>query len=391
MNIRFSRRALALTSSAIREILKVTERPEIISFAGGLPSPASFPVDAIARASVRVFARQAQTALQYGPTEGYGPLREWIAVRHGVAAERVIITTGSQQGLDLLAKVLIDPGSTVVVETPTYLGALQAFSLYEPVFRALRSDDDGPLPEALDAALAQDARFLYAQPNFQNPTGRRMPVARRAALVARARELDVLLVEDDPYGELAYDGERLPSLLSMNPEGVAYLGSFSKVLAPGMRLGYLIAPPALVRKIVQAKQAADLHTPSLVQLLAYETVRAGLFDHHVEEVRELYAAQCRAMLDALACHMPAGVRWNQPRGGMFVWLTLPAGIDAGELLPRAIERRVAFVPGAAFHAGDAAVNTVRLAFVTVPAERIEHGVAVLGEIFAEAMAGSEMA
>jgi 2-aminoadipate transaminase len=391
MNIRFSRRARALTSSAIREILKVTERPEVISFAGGLPSPASFPVDAIARASVRVFARQAQTALQYGPTEGYGPLREWIAARHGVDAERVIVTTGSQQALDLLGKVLIDPGSAVLVETPTYLGALQAFSLYEPVFRALRSDDDGPLPEAVDAGLAQDARFLYAQPNFQNPTGRRMPVARRVALVERARELGVLLVEDDPYGELAYDGERLPSLLSMNPDGVAYLGSFSKVLAPGLRLGYLIAPPELARKLAQAKQAADLHTPSLVQLLAFETVRDGLLDQHIESVRALYAAQCEAMLDALARHMPAGVRWNRPRGGMFVWLTLPAGVDAGELLPRAIERNVAFVPGAAFHAGEAAANTLRLAFVTVPAARIEQGVAVLGALFAEALEHAQAA
>lgn len=386
MNIRFSRRAQTLSSSAIREILKVTERPEVISFAGGLPSPASFPVDAIARASARVFARQAQTALQYGPTEGYGPLREWIGARHGVAAERVIVTTGSQQALDLLGKVLIDPGSPVLVETPTYLGALQAFSLFEPVFCALRSDDDGPLPEALDVGLAQEARLLYAQPNFQNPTGRRMPLARRAALVERARELGVLLVEDDPYGELAYDGQRLPTLLSMNPDGVAYLGSFSKVLAPGLRLGYLIAPPKLARKLVHAKQAADLHSPSLAQLLAFETVRDGLLDPHLAVVRERYRAQCEAMLDALARHMPPGVRWSRPSGGMFVWLTLPAGVDAGELLPRAIARNVAFVPGAAFYAGPAAVNTLRLAFVTVPPARIEQGVAILGQLFAEALA-----
>ncbi|THF59384.1 aminotransferase-like domain-containing protein [Pseudothauera rhizosphaerae] len=385
MNIAFSRRAEALTSSAIREILKVTERPEVISFAGGLPSPASFPVEALARAGERLFAQHAHTALQYGPTEGYAPLREWVAARQGVDPARVVMTTGSQQALDLLGKVLIDPGSAVLVETPTYLGALQAFSLYEPVFRALSSDDDGPLPAALDAAAVGDARFLYAQPNFQNPTGRRMPVARRAALVERARELGLLLVEDDPYGELAYDGTRLPSLLSLNPDGVAHLGSFSKVLSPGLRLGYLIAPPALVRKVVQAKQAADLHTPSLVQVLAHEAVRDGLLDRHLEGVRALYAAQCRAMLDALARHMPAGVRWNRPQGGMFVWLTLPQALDAGELLQRAVARNVAFVPGAAFHAGEPGANTLRLAFVTVPAERIERGVAILGEVLAEAL------
>ncbi len=384
MNIPFSRRASALSSSAIREILKVTERPEVISFAGGLPSPASFPVDALARAAVRVFARHAEAALQYGPTEGYAPLREWIAARHGVAAERVLITTGSQQALDLLGKVLIDPGSAVLVETPTYLGALQAFSLYEPLFRALRSDDDGPVPEALDAAQAQGARFLYAQPNFQNPTGRRMPLARRRALVERARELGVLLVEDDPYGDLAYDGAQLPSLLSMHPDGVVYLGSFSKVLAPGLRLGYLIAPPPLARKLAQAKQAADLHSPTLVQVLAYESVREGLLEQHLGAVRALYAAQCEAMLAALARCMPAGVRWNRPQGGMFIWVTLPAGMDAGALLQRAIERNVAFVPGAAFHVGEAACNTLRLAFVTVPAERIERGVRVLGELVEEA-------
>ncbi|THF62849.1 PLP-dependent aminotransferase family protein [Pseudothauera nasutitermitis] len=386
MHIEFSRRAQALTSSAIREILKVTERPEVISFAGGLPAPESFPTDALARASVRVFARMAYTALQYGPTEGYAPLREWIAARHGTDPARVVVTTGSQQGLDLLGKVLIDPGSTVLVETPTYLGALQAFSLYEPAFRALPSDDDGPLPAALDESTA-GACFLYAQPNFQNPTGRRMPVARRADLVRRAQERGLLIVEDDPYGELAYDGERLPTLRSLNPDGVAYLGSFSKILAPGLRLGYLIAPPALAAKFVQAKQAADLHTPSLTQVLAYESVRDGLLDEQIERVRARYAAQCGAMLDALARHMPAGVQWNRPRGGMFIWLTLPAGLDAGALLAEAVARNVAYVPGAAFYAGPQEANTLRLSFATVPPVRIEQGVAVLAGLFAEALAG----
>ena len=391
MNFILARRARALTSSAIREILKVTERPEVISFAGGLPSPQSFPVDEIARASVRVFGRQAATALQYGPTEGYAPLREWVAARHGVDAAQVMITTGSQQALDLLGKVLIDAGSPVLVETPTYLGALQAFALYEPAFRAVGCDADGPLPQALSAGLAAGARFIYVQPNFQNPTGRRMPLARRQELVARAAALGLPVVEDDPYGELAYDGQHLPSLRSLVPTGVVYLGSFSKVLAPGLRLGYLIAPPALFGKLVQAKQASDLHTPSVAQLLAWETVRDGLLDTHLDSVRALYAGQCAAMLGALERHMPAGVSWNRPQGGMFIWLTLPAGLDAGALLDAAVARNVAYVPGAAFYAGEGPVNTLRLAFVTVPQALIEEGVARLGALFAAALAGDAAA
>lgn len=382
----FSRRAQLLTSSAIREILKVTERPEVISFAGGLPSPATFPVAAIEQACARVFADNPQGALQYGPTEGYMPLRAWIAERNGVGVESVMLTTGSQQALDLLGKVLIDPGSPVLVETPTYLGALQAFSMYEPVFRSLASDDEGLLPDALTADIATGARMLYAQPNFQNPTGRRMPLERRRALVERARALGVLIVEDDPYGELSYSGEQLPALLSMNPDGVVRLGSFSKVFAPGFRLGYVIAPPALLHKLEQAKQAADLHTPSFTQRVAYEAVRTGLLDTHVPTIRALYATQCRAMLDALTRHMPPGVRWNTPQGGMFIWVTLPEGLDATVLLQAAVAHHVAYVPGAPFYANAPHTNTLRLAFVTVTSERIERGIAALGACMREALA-----
>ncbi len=381
-----SNRARQLTSSAIREILKVTERPEVISFAGGLPSPASFPVEAIERACQRVFADDATGALQYGPTEGYGPLREWIAARNGVSAERVMLTTGSQQALDLLGKVLIDAGSPVLVETPTYLGALQAFSLFEPRYVSIPSDDLGLIPEAMTAELTKDARFLYAQPNFQNPTGRRMPIERRRALIEVARERRVLIVEDDPYGELSYGGEQLPSLLSLNPDGVVRLGSFSKVLAPGMRLGYLIAPPELVRKLAQAKQAADLHTPSFTQRVAYESVRTGLLDTHIPKIRALYAGQCQAMLDALDQHMPAGVQWNRPVGGMFIWMRLPESLDATPVLQQAIARNVAYVPGAPFYANTPDPHTLRLAFVTVPAPRIVQGVTVLGECLHDALA-----
>jgi len=298
----------------------------------------------------------------------------------------VLITTGSQQALDLIAKVMIDPGSPVLVETPSYLGALQAFSLFEPEFVSVPTDERGLIPEALTPELTANARFLYALPNFQNPTGRRLPLERRQALVKRAQELGILLVEDDPYGELSYTGNTLPTLLSMNPDGVIYMGSFSKILAPGMRLGFVIAPPDLHFKLCQAKQASDLHTPTFTQRIAYETVKDGLLDTHIPTIRELYGKQCAYMLDALKRHMPEGVTWNVPEGGMFIWVELPEGLDSMKILEEAVSRNVAYVPGAPFYAGNPRMNTLRLAFVTVPQERIEQGVSILGTLFREAIA-----
>jgi 2-aminoadipate transaminase len=381
-----SQRAQKLTSSAIREILKVTERPEVISFAGGLPSPATFPLPQLQQACIEVLTKEPTTALQYGPTEGYLPLREWIAEHHSLrsgisfSADQVLITTGSQQGLDLLAKVLIDTDSTVMVETPTYLGALQAFSLSEPRYCSLASDDEGLIPAGLTPALCQQARFLYCLPNFQNPSGRRLPLERRKQLTEITMRTGLLLVEDDPYSDLYYRGEALPSLLSMNPGGVVYLGSFSKVLAPGLRVGYLIAPPSLQRKLVQAKQAADLHTPSFTQRIVHTVIKDGFLDGHLPQIRTLYAAQCEAMLQAMQKHFPNTVRWNRPEGGMFIWVQLPAHIDSSELLQAAIQQNVAFVPGAPFYANDPQANTLRLSFVTVPPAKIEAGIARLGEL-----------
>lgn len=263
-----SERARKLTSSAIREILKITERPEVISFAGGLPAPATFPVEQMRVAAERILREDASAALQYSATEGYLPLREWIARRYSsggaqIRASQVLITTGSQQALDLLGKVLICPGSPVLVETPTYLGALQSFSMYEPRYVQVPTDDDGLIVSALTPELTAGARLLYAQPNFQNPTGRRLPLARRKALAELAQHAAFPVIEDDPYGALDYAGEPLPTMLSMAPERIVHLGSFSKVLAPGLRIGYIIAPEALQFKLVQAKQATDLHTPAL--------------------------------------------------------------------------------------------------------------------------------
>jgi 2-aminoadipate transaminase len=388
MSWTFSARAQKLTSSAIREILKVTERPEVISFAGGLPSPDTFPIAELHAATERVFAQAPTAALQYGPTEGFMALREWIAKRHSTQSMRidpadVLVTTGSQQALDLLGKVLIDVGSRVLVETPTYLGALQAFSLSEPQFVSIPSDEQGPIPAAMSAHLLEGARFMYCLPNFQNPTGRRIPRERRGELMAIARANELLILEDDPYGALSYSGDALPSLLSIDAEHVVHLGSFSKVLAPGLRVGYLIAPTQLHRKLVQAKQAADLHTPSFTQRIVYETVKDGFLDRHIPQIRSLYSERCAAMLAALNECFPASVTWNQPEGGMFIWVHLPSGMNSMALLEKAIERGVAFVPGAPFFASHPEANTLRLSFVTVPPEKIARGIATLGSLIAE--------
>ncbi|MFX1736405.1 PLP-dependent aminotransferase family protein [Paraburkholderia sp. A1RI_3L] len=380
-----SERARKLTSSAIREILKVTERPEVISFAGGLPSPATFPVQEMREASERILRDAPAAALQYSATEGYLPLREWVAARYSVGGvqirpTQVLITTGSQQALDLLGKVLVCPQSPVLVETPTYLGALQSFSLYEPHYVQVPTDEAGLIPAGLTPELTAGARLLYAQPNFQNPTGRRLPLERRRALAEFAMNAPFPVVEDDPYGALDYAGEPLPTLLSMAPEHIVHLGSFSKVLAPGLRVGYIVAPEELHFKLVQAKQATDLHTPSFTQRIVHEVVKDGFLDRHVPTIRALYRDQCAAMLAALERYMPEGVSWNRPEGGMFIWVSLPAHIDSMKLLEEAVANNVAFVPGAPFYADHPEHNKLRLSFVTVPPAKIDEGVAKLAAL-----------
>lgn len=381
-----ARRAERLNPSVIREILKLTEQPGIISLAGGLPSPDGFPVDALRAATDRVLSQSPREALQYAASEGFGPLREWAAAQlqaQGLAAtaSQVLITTGSQQGLDLVGKLLIDPGSGVAVEQPTYLGALQAFAPYEPEFVPVAGDDDGPLPETL--AAARGARFLYVVPNFQNPGGLCMSAPRRAALADAASDLGLPVVEDNPYGDLWYDTPPPPPLSAQMPAGAVYLGSLSKILAPGLRLGYVVAPKALFPKLLQAKQAADLHTPGFNQRIAFEVLQDGLLDRHLPAVRARYKAQRDAMQAALLRHLPPGCHWVMPGGGMFFWLTLPKAIDATALLPRAVAAGMAYVPGAAFYAGAPQSNTLRLSFVTVPPERVAAGVAILGRLLKE--------
>ena len=378
-------RAAKMNPSVIREILKVTEKPGIISLAGGLPSPKTFPVDAFARAAATVLAQDGPAALQYAASEGFPALREAVAqwLPWDVDPAQVLITTGSQQGLDLVAKVLVDEGSRVLVETPTYLGALQAFTPMEPTIVSVASDDEGPLVDDFAATAGHDsgrARFMYLLPNFQNPTGRTMSEARRAALVAKADELGVPLVEDNPYGDLWFDQPPPAPLTARNPEGCIYLGSFSKVLAPGLRLGYVVAPKAIYPKLLQAKQAADLHSPSFNQRLVAEVLKDGFLERHVPTIRALYKRQRDAMHAALERELASlGVTWSRPDGGMFLWARLPEGMNAIDLLPEAVERNVAFVPGAAFYAEAPDARTLRLSFVTASPAQIDAGIKALAD------------
>jgi len=384
-----ARRAARLNPSTIREILKLSERPGIISLAGGLPSADTFPVQAMREATERVLRDQPREALQYAASEGYGPLRDWVAAELGtmglkVDAAQVLITTGSQQGLDLVGKVLIDPGSAVAVESPTYLGALQAFAPFEPEFLAIEGDDEGPDPAAL--VSARGARFMYLLPNFQNPSGRCLSAARRDALAEAAQSVGLPIVEDNPYGDLWFDAPPPAPLAARLGDRAVYLGSFSKVLAPGLRLGYVVPPKALFPKMLQAKQAADLHTPGFNQRIVFEVIKDGFLRDHVPTIRARYKAQRDAMHAALQTHLPAGCRFNAPVGGMFFWVELPMSLDATALLPQAVEAGVAYVPGAPFFVSGVHAHTLRLSFVTVPPVKIEEGVRALAGVIQRALA-----
>ena len=382
-------RAAKMNPSAIREILKLTDRPGIISLAGGLPAPQTFPIEAFTQACNTVMARDGASALQYATSEGYAPLRQAVAdmLPWDVDPEQVLITTGSQQALDLIGKVFLDKDSRMLVETPTYLGALQAFAPQEAIAVGVASDDDGILVDDFVAKAgsgAAKARFAYVLPNFQNPTGRTLSEARRAALVAKAAELNIPLIEDNPYGELWF-GEAPPApLTARNPDGCIYMGSFSKVLAPGLRVGFLVAPKAIYPKLLQAKQAADLHTPGFNQRGVAEVLKDNFLERHVPTIRALYQHQRDAMLAALERDMAGlGVTWTRPAGGMFLWLRLPEGMNAQALLPAAVARNVAFVPGSPFYAGDADPHTLRLSFVTASSAQIDTAIAALAEAVRE--------
>lgn len=394
---RFAQRTERMSESAIRELLKFTEDPELISFAGGLPAPEIFPRQEFLEASARVLnAPNGALALQYGPTEGYRPLREMIArhtSRYGIQvnADNIMITSGSQQALDLLGKIFINPGDHILVEAPTYLGALQAWNAYGARYVTVPLDDDGMKTDALEAALRTGPKFIYALPNFQNPSGATLALERRQRLVELAEQYGVPIVEDDPYGQLRYEGEHLPSLALLDAQrqghcevcytgNVIYLSTFSKILAPGLRVAWVVAPPNVIRKLVLAKQGADLQTSTFNQMVIHEMAHGGFLDRHIQVIREIYRARRDAMLSAMQEHFPRSAHWTKPAGGLFLWGTLPAGESARHVLQAAIEQKVAFVPGAPFYPNGDGDSTFRLNFSNMPIVKIHDGIARLGRV-----------
>lgn len=396
---RYAQRTQRMKSSAIRELLKLTEDPEVISFAGGLPAPDVFPVEEFSAACEQVLKEWGAQALQYGATEGYMPLREMIArhtARYGisVSAEHILITSGSQQALDLIGKVFINPGDRILVEEPTYLGALQAWNAYGAEYVTVPMDEDGMITSGLENALRSGVKFIYVLPNFQNPTGVTLSLPRRQELIEIADRYGVPIIEDDPYGQLRYEGENLPSIVTMDNEyrrnggseyvgNVIYLSTFSKTLAPGLRLAWVIAPTQVIRKLVQAKQGADLHTATFNQIVAYEVARGGFIDRHIWLIRRIYGERRNIMLDAMEELFPPGVSWTKPKGGLFLWGMLPEGMDTTEIFKIAVKRKVAFVPGTSFYATGGGENTMRLNFSYSNPDQIQIGIERLSNVLKE--------
>jgi 2-aminoadipate transaminase len=389
---RWAQRTSAMKRSAVRELLKLTAQPGIISLAGGLPAEELFPVDDLAEATRTVLQTRPSAALQYGETEGVGELRDWVAARHStpsrpITRANVLITSGAQQALDLIGRILLDPGDRVAVENPTYLALLSAWRPLGVEFVGCRP---GHTFSGVPAAApgqgtepTQPAKLAYVVPNFANPTGRTLTVIEREALLAQAGQVDALVLEDDPYGDLRYSGEPQPSLWELEGSSssggvglgrVIRTGTFSKTLMPGLRVGWAIAAPQVIDRLVQAKQAVDLHTSTLTQHLILELLRCGVLDRHRARLVETYRQRRDALLEALSEHPIPGLIWTEPEGGMFVFVTLPEGWDAAELLPRAIERGVAFVPGAEFHLDGQGANTLRLNFTHATPDRLREAV-----------------
>ncbi len=375
-------RAVKMTSSVIRELLKLTEKPDIISFAGGLPAAELFPIREFREACEYVLTTNGGKALQYGATEGYTPLREYLSEKmqkYGVPAEveNIIITNGSQQALDLIGRIFLDKGDVVITERPTYLGALQAWRAYEPQFATVPLDDDGMCVDQLEPVLKAHqgkVKFIYVLPNFHNPAGTTLPLERRIELVRLAAKYGGPIIEDDPYGELRFEGEDITPIETLHKENVIYLSTFSKTLAPGIRIGWVTAPSKIISKLVQAKQGADLHTGVFVQMVAHDICSRGLLRSHVKKVREAYYERRNAMLHAMEEHFPSGVTWTRPQGGLFLWVRLPEQINTTEFLKTALEEKVAYVPGAAFYPDEGGHNTMRLNFSYCRPEIIREGI-----------------
>ncbi len=397
---RYAQRLHGMGSSAIRELLKLTQNPDIISFAGGLPAPEFFPVERFSEAAERVLREHGSAALQYSTTDGYLPLRELIVEKmaaygiHATAAN-VMITSGSQQALDLIGKLLINPGDLVLTERPTYLGALQAWNAYQAEYTAVSIDDHGLRTDLLEKALCGGPKFMYILPNFQNPGGVTLPYERRLDIVHMADRYGLPIIEDDPYGELRYEGEHLPPLIALDAQelgddpgglmrgNVIYLSTFSKTLAPGLRIGWMVAPASVINQCVTIKQGMDLHTSSFDQMVAYEVAKDGFLKQHVRRLREVYRERRDVMLAAMAEFFPPEISWTQPQGGLFLWVTLPEHLDSTELFRQAVTNNVAFVPGVSFYPDGTGYNTLRLNFSSVTPEQIEQGIERLGRVLWE--------
>ena len=393
--MKFSDLAMGLKASEIRELLKLTTMPEVISFAGGLPAPELFPLEELKKVDVEILSKEGQLAVQYGTTEGYLPLREKIAARMKKAfqvdctPEEIVITSGSQQGLSLLAQIFLNKDDVILVESPTYLGAINAFKLCDPKFVEVPTDEKGIIPEELEKILAEygdRVRLMYVIPEFQNPTGITWPMERRKAFMDIVNKYDFPVIEDDPYGELRYDGDVVPSLESMDTKGnIIFLGSFSKIFMPGLRVAWMVADPVIIDKVVKLKQAVDLQSSSFAQRQASYFIDMFDLDAHVEKIKALYGKRRTLMYDSMKEYFPEGVTFTYPEGGLFTWVTLPENMDAKEIMPKVLEKNVAYVPGGPFYPNGGNANHFRLNYSNMPEDRIVEGIKRLGAVLKEEM------
>lgn len=392
MAVIVAKRMRGMESSEIRELLKLTQRPDIISFAGGLPAPELFPIEELKKVSNDMLEKEGRQLLQYGPSEGRASLRKKIAERMKdkfkitVNPDEILITTGSQQCLDFAGKVFLDPGDVVLCESPSYLGALNAFNAYEPKFVEVPTDNGGLIPEELDKLLATTPRckFIYVIPDFQNPTGRTWSLERREKFMEVVNKYDLPVLEDNPYGELRFDGEMLPSLKSMDTKGlVMFLGTFSKIFCPGLRLGWIAAKPEILNEFVKLKQSADLHSSNFDQALADGYIEHYDLDAHVEKIKALYKHRRDLIVESLAKYMPEGVEWTHPEGGLFLWLTFPEGSSAAKIFAKCIEKKVAGVTGDAFFPNGKTDRNMRINYSNMPDDKIIEGIKRMAEAIKE--------
>ena len=398
MAVKFAERMGKVEGSAIRELLKLTARPEVISFAGGMPAPELFPVEEMKKVSVAVLEEQGKVALQYTTTEGYLPLREKIAQRMNktlktnVGPDDILITSGSQQGLDFSGKTFIDKGDVVLCESPSYMGALNAMKAYEPEFIEIDTDNDGMIMEDLERVLASNdkVKLIYVIPDFQNPSGRTWPLERRLKFIEIINKYEIPVVEDNPYGELRFDGETLPSLKSLDTKGlVIYLGTFSKIFCPGYRLGWTCAAPKILEKFNICKQGADLQASTIGQMEVNKFMDMYDLDEHVNKIKACYVKRRDVMLKAMEEEFPEGVEFTRPKGGLFTWVTLPENIDAGEMAKKCLQKNVAYVPGASFYPNGGVYNTCRLNYSNMPEDKIIEGIKRMGEVLREELSNND--